>query len=451
MTEAIKKAVRSALAKHEEYVAKVEEAIWEEDRNRALEVATAVELLRSDDEMLEEVQRLNGDRRFVTEFYDPKQRRRYGPQFAQYRKKTKVDPELWWPWGCVDRFQGADKALARAQWLKKRMKTAPDPKAVAIDAGVAFAGAAAASANLKDSPAASLEATARKLFDMATLPTNPKTVVRRAAKVAEMKETFRRRALMRPEVRLRDEVSAMRIHARHLAAERRTQRSRRQTAHLTLFRDAIRSKGKPGCPMTRADPPDILVATKHATRYLDLFSLHDDDHTDSEDEDDYPAYCRFFGGTVVKATRTTKLGGDDIAMPSPSPAPQETTGTISSGSTMSSLVGGTTIATTDGGLLPAPSLSELRSRRTAALMMVHRLLSSRGVRHVDKDLGDVDWEPNSVGHLASGSLGRLADLEARVLEELLAHGDKCEHLAALGVLKAKVGAEIKLEYLSSAT
>lgn len=200
-----------------------------------------------------------------------------------------------------------EKMFARAQWLRGRVKQAADPKAAALEAGAAFAEAAAAvvhqyqpqrskarafKINDKDARAASaLEDDARVLFQLATQPSNPRVVLRRAMNIAAMKEIHRRRELMRPEKRRKEERRARRLHARELAAERRRQRSRRAAAHLALFRDGLRSKGYAGFAATRAVEPNTVVSTfgaiiaserpqaaaLHARNYLALFCLTDED------------------------------------------------------------------------------------------------------------------------------------------------------------------------------
>jgi len=444
--DVVKASVRETLAERERAVAEAERALWEVDRARALDAGCAIELLRADDELLEERQRLEGHRTFRTQLFDPKGRRRYGPRFTQYHlAKPQQGGE--WPLGRPDR--SADRAVAHASLLRSRVTGAPDPKAASLEAGAAYACAAAASAKEKAPSAAvaSLEKTARHLLAAATKPTNERRVLRRRTKIAVVKEILRRRALMRPEKRRRDERRCRREHARLLAAERRTQRARRSAAHLMLFKDALRAE------RPFATSPSVDDAHAHVTSYLSLFSLSDDDHTDAEDEHDYDAFCRYFGGdgrsssSSSSSSKKTSEPDDDrdseTTSPTTSPTEKTLSGEESTTRKHESSLNASSIATGADSLMPAPTTTDLREARLAALKTVHSLLSERGVRHLDGDLSDVRWVPNSLDHLRRHSLGRLADVHVRVLQEMLSFEEEKrdpELLAALGTLRAKAGA-----------
>ena len=204
--------------------------------------------------------------------------------------------------------------MARAQFLKGRVKKAPDPRALSLEVGAAFAEAAAATAREEakersklglpapgedeelGNAADQLEVEGRDFLKAAVVGSDAPTVLRRAASISVVRECVRRRERMRPEKRQASLLVARKLHSRELAAERRRQRHRKASAHLALVRDAIRSRGKAGKCSSRALQPDAKAAADHAKRYLEYFVLSDDDRTDSDDEDDYLDLCKYFCG-----------------------------------------------------------------------------------------------------------------------------------------------------------
>lgn len=279
MTLSTKHAARLAIQEHEQRCADRHCVVKQRQAEGALTVGVAIQLFRADDELVEELQHVkrgNRDFKMPTALHDALGQRTYGTMFMHSAISASPDAELWWPWGAAPltdaRCCAPEKVLARAQWLRGRVKCAADPKAAALEAGAAFAEAAAALVRerhprgrgkvvrIKDDvvvAASTLEDTARGLLRLAAQASNPRTVLRRATHIAVVKEVLRRRALMRPEKRAKSVAKARARHARELAAERRRQRARRKAAHLSLLRDMLRAEGAPGMPTTRAHGPDI--------------------------------------------------------------------------------------------------------------------------------------------------------------------------------------------------
>lgn len=280
--DAIKQTSRLAIELQSQRFNAIEQKVLLHDQGIASAVATAIQLLRADDEALEEKQRLldvdtGSGRTFKTALRDEHVRLRYSRTFSQYNFPIEDASSLWWPWGGEAEIRkglvDGERMMARAQWLRSRAKRAADPNAVALEAGAAFAEAAAgvmshyvkqggrscrSKVNARDAHAARvLEDDARHLLQFATQRTNPRTVLRRAVQERKLKESLRRREFMSPAKRIKDEENARRLHARELAAERRRQRARSAAAHLALLRDTLRSKGYAGFPTTRAIAPDV--------------------------------------------------------------------------------------------------------------------------------------------------------------------------------------------------
>lgn len=99
-------------------------------------------------------------------------------------------------------------------------------------------------------------------------------------------------------------------------------------------------------------------------------------------------------------------------------------------------------------LKPAPTRDDLYAARIIALMTLHRLLSARGVNHMDGDLIYPGWVPNSDSHLIQNSLGDLADMHRDILRECISRLEesgnenqdmKMDLMLALGALLTKAG------------
>lgn len=278
----IKQSSRLAIELQRQRFNTIEQKVLLHDQETAFAVASAIQLLRADDEALEEKQRLihfgtGSGRTFKTALRDEHLRFRYTRTFSQYNFRIEDASSLWWPWGGEAEVRkclvDSDRMMARAQWLRSRAKRAADPNAVALEAGAAFAEAAAGvmshyakqcshscvrNVDARDANAARvLENDARQILQFATQRSNPRIVLRRAVQESKLKESLRRRQFMTPAKRIENERRARRLHARELAAERRRQRARSAAAHLALLRDALRSKGYAGFPTTRAIAPDV--------------------------------------------------------------------------------------------------------------------------------------------------------------------------------------------------
>lgn len=101
--EAVKAVIRLSVQQQERRVADVEEDVLRRDREDAFVVASAIQLLRVDDEALEEKQRLgdpsvSGEPAFETALYDEHSRRRYSSGFTRYGLPIDTTSSLWWPW-----------------------------------------------------------------------------------------------------------------------------------------------------------------------------------------------------------------------------------------------------------------------------------------------------------------------------------------------------------------
>lgn len=205
--------------------------------------------------------------------------------------------------------------------------------------------------------------------------------------------------------------------------------------------------------------------------------------TDSEDEEDYSALCRYFCGeaaamqyeaplanTARAVARGELIDQDHAFRASDKAICRLSTGSLSSLMTKPSIdresgshgecsfeIGESKSAnlesTTDtsstcaaADLKLPPTRSELREARNEALATLHKLFDARGVRHLDNDLQDVQWSPYSDAHVVKGRLGVLQDVYRAVLEEYVDQR-RGEHddddfeklLATLGVLRAKAG------------
>lgn len=279
--EALKSSARLCVEQQAERIAEAKDEVDRRKQSNAAAVASTIKLLRVDDEALEETQRIaKQSRTFATALYDERGNTRYSSTFTQYKNPIDDSESLWWPWGSTTKEQNKvctslDKMVTRARMLRSRIKQAVDSHAAALEAGVAFAQAAAAahpSRRGKDSSslrrrttkeasnmAADLEEEARGLFRVAARHSNERLILRRATDAAVIKEAVRRRSFMKPAQKDEDVELARRLHARKLAAERRRQRTHQAEAYLALFRDSMRSKGLAGYPTTRAVEPDVEV------------------------------------------------------------------------------------------------------------------------------------------------------------------------------------------------
>ncbi|CAH0364271.1 unnamed protein product [Pelagomonas calceolata] len=322
-----KNKVRATIAVQDAMTGDREHGVLLKDRENALRVASIIEMLRADDEGLEEVQnlpQLQNDKKFETRLVDERGRRRYAPRFSKYPPPALGPSNMWWPWGCPH-TQDAGALMNRAQLLKEHYRSQPDPRGEALEVGVAFAEAAAAAhreANRRlvgnvegecpeDELVAHLEKEARDFLRMACGKSDVKQVLRRACSISACREIVRKRTFTRPE-KIRDQVLvARKLHARECAAERRRQRKRRQCAHLALLRDSLRQKGRPGRTTSSATGPDVKSGVKHYTELMTLFALNDDDdRTVSEDEDDYEAMITEFAGDPARGV-TPALSEED--------------------------------------------------------------------------------------------------------------------------------------------
>ena len=141
-----KNKVRATIAVQDAMTGDREHGVLLKDRENALRVASIIEMLRADDEGLEEVQnlpQLKDDKKFETRLVDERGRRRYAPRFSKYPPPALGPSDMWWPWGCPH-TQDAGALMNRAQLLKEHYRSKPDPRGEALEVGVAFAEAAAA-------------------------------------------------------------------------------------------------------------------------------------------------------------------------------------------------------------------------------------------------------------------------------------------------------------------
>ena len=185
-----------------------EHGVLLKDRENALRVASIIEMLRADDEGLEEVQnlpQLQNDKKFETRLVDERvddATRRASASIPHRRsaRRTCGGP------GAAP-TQDAGALMNRAQLLKEHYRSQPDPRGEALEVGVAFAEAAAAAhreANRRlvgnvegdcpeDELVAHLEKEARDFLRMACGKSDVKQVLRRACSISACREIVRKR------------------------------------------------------------------------------------------------------------------------------------------------------------------------------------------------------------------------------------------------------------------
>lgn len=498
---AFKNRVRADIAVQDAITSDREHRVLSKDRESALRVASIIEMLRADDEGLEEVQNLPQrftEKKFETRLVDERGRRRYAPRFRQYPAPSLGPADMWRPWGSSKEGSAGD-LMNRAQLLKENYRRQPDPRGEALEVGVAFAEAASAAhreANRRslgnadgadipeDELVAHLEAEARDFLRQACAKSDVRKVLRRACSISTCKEIVRKRTYTRPE-KVREQLFvARKLHARECAAERRRQRKRRQCAHLALLRDSLRSKGRPGRTTSSAAGPDVKSGVRHFSQLVEGFALDDDDDkTMSEDEGDYDAMVAAFAGDEARGIKAqlseddlerldreaksvpkevidarvkagllfdrthsknnSRVAVDGLIISSRRDRPVRARRGVEAKMTASQKV----LATIEDLPVP-PSREELRQDRDTLLALFHALFFTRGVRHLDSDVAG----PLTLGsdaHIAGASLGGMADCHRQVLEEYVPiranlHVDQpsdvddyAELLASLGTLRAK--------------